>query len=239
MPARKRFLAVIPARAGSKRVPGKNRRPLAGKPLIQWTIEAAQAVSEIDTVCVSTDDEALAALADGLGVDVPFIRPVELASDTASSVDVVCHAVEWYRREAGVTFDNVILLQPTSPLRTAEHIRGAIEAFERRDADAIVSVCPVSHSPLWANTLPGNDSMAGFLPDVAKGRRSQDLPTFYRLNGAIYIVRTERLLADKAFLLPDACFAYRMPESVSVDIDSETDFRLAEALLGIEGNPSA
>lgn len=231
MPARKRFLAVIPARAGSKRLPGKNRRLLGGKPLVQWTIEAARAVPEIDTVCVSTDDKAITTLASDLGLDVPFIRPAHLSSDTANSVDVVRHALEWYRRNAGEVFDYVILLQPTSPLRTAEHIREAIAALKRHDAAAIVSVCPMSHSPLWANTLPENDSLTGFLPEMVKGRRSQDLPTYYRLNGAIYIVRTERFLTDEAFLLPDACFAYRMPESVSVDIDSEQDLRLAEAFL--------
>ncbi|MFP4252020.1 MAG: cytidylyltransferase domain-containing protein, partial [Guyparkeria sp.] len=229
---------IIPARARSKRFPGKNVKQLCGKPVFQWTVEAAQAVPDIDNICVSTDGEGIAELAVDLGVDVPFIRSRELSSDTASSVDVACDVVEWYNRERQAEFDYVILLQPTSPLRTAEHIRGAISALRHRDADAIVSVCPMSHSPLWANTLPENDSMVGFLPDMAKGRRSQDLPTYFRLNGAIYIARTERLLTDKSFLLPDACFAYRMPESASIDIDSETDFRIAEALLVKEGNAS-
>ena len=226
----RRFLALIPARGGSKRVPGKNRRLLAGKPLIQWTIEAAQEAEQIDTVCVSSDDQAIIDLGRQLGVEAPFVRPAELATDTARSTDVALHALDWYEQR-GEYFDYVVLLQPTSPLRSAEHIRQAIEVLDRRRGDAVISVCPVAHSPLWSNTLPEDDSLSGFLPDEVIGRRSQDLPSYYRLNGAIYIVRPERLREERTFFLADNIFAYRMPEVVSVDIDTELDFLMAETLI--------
>ncbi len=241
MSVKKRTLAVIPARAGSKRLPGKNYRALGGKPLIQWTIEAARSVEMIDTVCVSTDDRNIRDLAIMLGVEAPFIRPDELASDTASSIDVVCHAMDWYRKERGVVYDFVMLLQPTSPFRTADHIREALELREQRGANAVISVCPVSHSPLWCNTLPDDGDMDGFLKKEVIGARSQDLPKYYRLNGAIYIARSGCLSRKKSFLISDRCFSYRMLEVESLDIDTELDWLFGEAVLkyySIGGVPS-
>ena len=144
----KTVLAVIPARGGSKRLPRKNCLLLQGKPLIVYSIEAAKESVYIDEVVVSTDDEEIASLARQAGASVPFLRPAELSTDEASSVDVVAHALNYYQVNEKKLFDYVVLLQPTSPLRTAAHINQALELLKEKKADAIVSVCEAEHSPL-------------------------------------------------------------------------------------------
>ena len=124
-----------------------------------------------------------------------------------------------------------MLLQPTSPLRTAQHIDEAIEILFERSADAVVSVCEVDHSPLWSNTLPNNDNMSNFIRDDVLNKRSQDLEVYYRLNGAIYICDINRLLQEERFLLKENIFAYKMDKSVSIDIDEEIDLKIAQALF--------
>lgn len=224
------ILAIIPARGGSKRLPGKNMLPLAGKPLIAWTIEAAKKSKYIKTVCVSTDCEELKEIALKWGAEVPFIRPTELATDTANSVDVALHALEWYEKE-GAAFDVVILLQPTSPLRDFMDINNAIEMFFSRNANSVTSVCETAHSPLWANTLPNNLSMDGFIRDEVKNARSQDLPKYYRLNGGIYIINVEILDKDRSFISKNKSYAYIMSREKSVDIDTNIDFLVAEKII--------
>lgn len=223
------ILAIIPARGGSKRLPGKNMLPLAGKPLIAWTIEAAKKSKYIKTVCVSTDCEELKEIALKWGAEVPFIRPTELATDTANSVDVALHALEWYEKKK-VSYDTVILLQPTSPLRDFGDINKAIEMFIRKNANSVTSVCETDHSPLWANTLPNDLSMDGFIRDEVKNVRSQDLPKYYRLNGGIYIIRTVKLKEDKAFIATTDSFAFIMGKIHSIDIDTKLDFMIAESI---------
>ncbi len=227
----KSVLAVIPARGGSKRVPHKNSRLLLGKPLIVYSIEAAVQSRYIDEVVVSTDDAEIAELAKKAGASVPFMRPAELATDEASSVDVVCHALQYYQTETATSFDFIILLQPTSPLRRSVHIDQAFEQLKKNHAEAVVSVCEAEHSPLWANQLPTDGSMADFLSLEKKNTRSQDLPCYYRLNGAIYICDTLRFLQEKNFFISDHIFAYRMEQLESVDIDTELDFIVCEAIL--------
>lgn len=227
----KTFLAIIPARGGSKRLPRKNVLELGGKPLIAWTIEAALGCSFIDEVMVTTEDAEIAAVAKEYGANVPFLRPAELASDTATSFDAIRHAIDFYRTELGKEFDFVVLLQPTSPLRGSHDIGQAIELRAQKNADAIISVCEVDHSPLWANTLPPDHSMAGFLRDEVKNKRSQDLGVYYRLNGAIYICDTKVLLKNKSFLPDDSIYAYPMAIGHSVDIDTRIDFLTATAIL--------
>lgn len=226
----KKVLAIIPARGGSKRLPRKNALPLAGKPLIAWTIKAALAVASITEVMVSTDDDEISCIAKVTGAQVPYKRSAELSSDTASSIAVVIDVLNYYKQQER-EFDYVILLQPTSPLRTDKDIESAIELLEAKQADAIVSVCPVEHSPLWSNTLPEDDSLNNFISNEIKSTRSQDLPEYYRLNGAIYICRVEKLLEEQSFFLADNIFAYKMTTEASVDIDNHIDFLLAEALL--------
>lgn len=223
-------LFIIPARGGSKRLPRKNVLPLAGKPLITWTIEAALRCGIEGEICVSTDDEETAEIAVKAGASVPFIRPAELSSDQAGSAAVVKHAIDFYSHN-GKTFINLILLQPTSPLRDAADIRGAFDFFRERNAKNVVSVCPMDHSPLWSNVLPDNLSLKGFIKKEVKGRRSQDLPVYYRLNGAIYICDIDRFRKTFSLINEDEAFAYIMSAEHSIDIDTLIDVRLAELIL--------
>lgn len=226
----KRILAVIPARAGSKRLPGKNIKKLSGKPLIQWTIEAALECDLIDETVVSTDDLSIAELSKNHGASVPFIRPYSLSQDNSTSIDVLIHALDYYK-EQGLAFDYIMLLQPTSPLRNASHIYGAVNMLCEKDADAVISVCETEHSPLWANTLDETCNMDFFLRKELKNQRSQDLPKYFRLNGAIYLVDTVRLRAEKTLFITNNIYGYKMDRKSSVDIDEGIDFLLAKSIL--------
>lgn len=230
-------LAVIPARAGSKRLPGKNLLPLRGKPLIAWTIEAALGTRGITDTLVSTDSEEIAAVARDNGAAAPFLRPPDLATDTAASIDVVRHAVDYAARVMGRPCEFTVLLQPTSPLRGSSDIQAALDLLARNNADAVVSVCEAEHSPLWMNTLPADHSLDGFIREEIRNLRGQDLPRHFRLNGAIYICRTEALLREGTFFLARNAFAYVMRREDSVDIDVPLDFALAEVLLGARPAP--
>ncbi|MDH4262380.1 MAG: acylneuraminate cytidylyltransferase family protein [Spirochaetia bacterium] len=226
----KTFLAVIPARGGSKRLPGKNIADLGGKPLIAWTIEAAKSCKYIDKVIVSTDDSFISSIAKDFGAETPFVRPRELSTDQASSVDVVNHAINFYSSK-NQAYDYNVLLQPTSPFRTGRHIKEAIELLNNDKVDGVISVCPVDHSPLWSNTLPDDLSMDNFLKAEIMGKRSQDLPAYYRINGAIYINNVERLINEKTFFFTDLMKAYIMERIVSIDIDESMDLTLARCII--------
>ena len=191
----KTFLAIIPARGGSKRLPRKNILDLNGKPLIAYSIEAGLKSKYIDKVIVSSDDDEILEVSKKYGAQL-IKRPEVLASDTATTFDALKHTIDNIEK-----YDYILLLQATSPLRNEKHIDEAIELLELKKADAIVSVCEMDHSPLWSNTLPKDNSMTGFLKDEVKNKRSQDLERHYRLNGAIYICKTDKLLEDKTFFL--------------------------------------
>ncbi|WP_141053994.1 acylneuraminate cytidylyltransferase family protein [Aliarcobacter cryaerophilus] len=221
----KTFLAIIPARGGSKRLPRKNILDLCGKPLIAWSIKAGLNSKYIDKVVVSSDDDEILNISLNFGAET-IKRPVELASDTATTFDAIKHTIDNFEK-----YDYIVLLQPTSPLRDAKHIDQAIELLETKKADAVVSVCEVDHSPLWSNTLPKDGNMSNFLKDEILNKRSQDLEKYYRLNGAIYICKTEKLFENKGFFLKDNIFAYKMDRESSVDIDEEMDFKIAEVLI--------
>jgi CMP-N-acetylneuraminic acid synthetase len=230
----KKLLAIIPARGASKRLPRKNILDLSGKPLIAWTIEAALGSKYIDRVVVSTDDQEIANIAKKHGADIPFIRPSELATDQTTSVDVVLHLLNQLEKIED-KYDYVILLQPTSPLRTAKNIEEAIKLLRTKNSDAVISVCESGHPPLWYNTLPDDMSMDNFLDASIKNKRSQDLPKQYRINGAIYISSIERLRNESSFFLSENCHAYIMEQNVSIDIDTRDDFDFA--LLKMKGQP--
>ena len=226
----KKVLAIIPARGGSKGLPGKNIKELCGKPLIGWSIEQAMSCRDIDRIVVSTNDEDIAKVAKKYGAEVPFMRPAELASDTASTIDVIFHAINWLKEHEDYRPEYILLLQPTSPLRSGEDINGAIQMLKDKDVRAVVSVCETDHHPWWSNTLPENGNMKDFIrPDIFNKRR-QDLPVFYRLNGAIYLAETDYLHECNGFLGPYT-FAYNMQKEHSIDIDSDIDFKLAGLLL--------
>ena len=221
----KKFLAIIPARGGSKRLPHKNVLDLNGKPLIAYSIEAGLNSSYIDKVVVTSDDDEILTISKKYGA-VTINRPDELASDAATTFDAIKHTVDNCEK-----YDYIVLLQPTSPLRNEKHLDEAVELLESKKSNAVVSVCEMEHSPLWSNTLDESLSMAGFLKDEALNKRSQDLEKYYRLNGAIYICKTEKLLEEKSFFLKENIYAYVMDRENSIDIDEEIDFKIAEVIL--------
>ncbi len=222
----KTFLAIIPARAGSKRLLGKNILDLKGKPLMAWSIEAGLKSRYINKVLVSSDDDEILQISKSFGA-VSIKRPKELAGDTAATIDVICHVVQNEKK-----YDFVVLLQPTSPLRNEKHIDEAIELLIEKKADAVVSVCETDYSPLWCNKLPLDGSMQNFLRDEAKKLRSQELEKYYRLNGAIYICSTDKILKERTLFISNNIFAYKMDRLYSVDIDEKIDFEIAEFLMG-------
>lgn len=221
----KSFLAIIPARGGSKRLPKKNILDLHGKPLILWTIESALKSKYIDKVVVSSDDKKILEISQKYAANT-IKRPNKLANGTSSTFDAIKHTIDNVEK-----FDYIILLQPTSPLRNEKHIDEAIELLIKKDAEAIISVCEMDHSPLWSNTLANDMNMIGFLRDEVLNKRSQDLPIYYRLNGAIYICKTDRLLSEKTFFLKENIYAYNMDRECSVDIDTKLDFQIAQTIL--------
>lgn len=223
------ILALVPARGGSKGLPGKNILPLGGKPLIAWTIEAALGSRFISECIVSTDNEEIASVARAAGASVPFLRPANLADDTASSLDVVLHTLEWAKGQ-GKKYDTLLLLQPTSPLRTAEDIDSALDLFSGTNLKSCVSICETEHSPYWAFSLDDAGRLHEILPTPEKSSRRQDLPVTYQANGALYIENLEWLLEKKTFIARET-IGFVMPCIRSVDIDSALDMLVAEAIL--------
>lgn len=223
-------LAVIPARGGSKSIPGKNLAMLDGRPLIAHTIEVARLLPEIDRVVVSTDSPEIAAAARRYGAETPFLRPAELARDDTPGIDPVIHAVQWLEEHEGYHADWVLCLQPTSPLRSAEDVREALRVAAAREADAVVSVVPARHHPYWTRRVEADGRLVPFLPDAPQVARRQDLPPAYALNGAIYLVRSDVLLQRRTWYT-DRTYAVVMPPERSVDIDTPFDLDLAAALL--------
>ncbi len=228
----RRIIAIIPARSGSKGLPDKNIRLLNGKPLMAYSIIQAREAGVIDEVFLSTDSKEYADIAIQYGANVPFLRSDELASDSASTWDCVKEALSRYQA-LGKNYDIFVVLQPTSPLRTAEDILGALNQMIHTNADSVVSVCETDHSPLWCNTLPENKSLKGFIRKEIMAEARQELPAFYRLNGAIYAVSTSCFLRS-ANIYDGNSFAYIMPRDRSVDIDTLFDFSLTEYLLALK-----
>jgi len=227
----KTILGLIPARGGSKGLPRKNIKPLLGKPLIAWTIEQALASKYLDILIVSTEDKEIADISKKYGAEISFMRPKELAKDNAKGIDVVLHVIDWLKEnDKRKQYDLLMLLQSTSPLRTKEDIDKAIELLFLKEAKAIVSVCEVDHHPLWANTLPENGCMKNFIRKEIMNKNRQELPVYYRLNGAIYLAYCDYIREQKSFLGSET-FAYIMPKERSIDIDDDIDFRLAKILL--------
>ena len=220
-----KILVVIPARGGSKGLPGKNIKPLCGKPLIEYSIDVARAITSDDNICVSTDDQKIIDVVEEYGLHVPFVRPAELASDTASTNDVLLHAIQYYE-EKGKKIDKLLLLQPTSPLRTIDQVKEAIGMYHS-GIDMVVSVTK-SHAP----AVLCSDNSEGYVNLVynkhAGGRQS--LPTFYEFNGAIYVINVEAL-KNKGLGNFNKRIKYVMSKETSIDIDDIYDFMLIESIL--------
>lgn len=222
-------LAIIPARSGSKGLKDKNIKELNGKPLLGYSVEAALNSHVFDTVMVSTDSERYAEVARQCGAEVPFLRSEFTSSDSASSWDAVKEVIANYIK-IGKEFDVLVLLQPTSPLRSANDIVEAFKVFKEKNANAVISVCEVDHSPLWCNTLKEGNSMANFAKTSKPSGNRQMLDKYYRLNGAIYMLKTS-ILKNIDSLYTDECYAYIMSRRTSVDIDNIDDFKYAEFLI--------
>lgn len=224
----KKNIAIITARSGSKGLPDKNIKLLMGMPLIAYSIIAAQKSQCFHKIFVSTDSSTYAEIAMHYGADASFLRSEKTSSDTAGSWDVIREVIEEFVRR-GETYDRIMLLQPTSPLRSPDDIKKSFQLMELKDANSIVSVTATDHSPLWCNTLPEDLSMEFFRDERYCDLPRQMLPTYYRVNGAIYLVTYSELYDSK--MLRKKSYAYIMPQERSIDIDTEFDFTLAELIL--------
>lgn len=222
-------LAIIPARSGSKGLKDKNIKMLRDKPLLAYSVIVAIESGMFSHIMVSTDSEKYAGIAKEFGAEVPFLRRSETSTDTASTWDVVREVLDGYEA-LHEKFDSVCILQPTSPLRTVEDIKRGYELFIRKNANAVLSVCEMEHSPLLSNVLPEDGCMDDFLVEEKSCAPRQLLPVYYRINGALYIVK-EKYLREMSSLCDYGSYAYVMQKESSIDIDTEYDFALAEYFL--------
>ncbi len=221
-------LYIIPARGGSKGIPGKNIKPLAGKPLIEYSIDVARELADDKDICVTTDDKRIIEVVERIGLKVPFIRPEELATDHSGTYEVLLHALDFYESK-GIHYDTMVLLQPTSPFRTADDVRRCLDLYTP-DVDMVVSVKPATTNPYY-NAFETDEN--GFL-HISKGEgnytRRQDAPKVWEYNGAVYVINTASLRK-----MPLGKFTRRhmceMSAEHSIDLDTPTDWLIAEALL--------
>lgn len=225
-----RTVAVIPARGGSKGIPHKNTARIGGKPLIAWTIDAARRAPHIDRVIVSTDDDAITAIALECGAEVPFKRPEHLAQDSTPGVPPIIHALGWLADNEGYQPDGVLCLQPTSPLRSVDDIEAVVRVLSSGEADSVVSVVPSHHHPLWMKLIDGEGYMRDYTCTTSIPPRRQELPPVYALNGALYASLVPQFLQRESWY-GERTLAYVMPQDRSLDIDSEWDIRVADLIL--------
>lgn len=220
-------LAIIPARGGSKGVPNKNIIEVSSNPLISWTIDAAKKAKCITRLILSSDDSNIIKIASDFGCDTPFIRPDELARDNSSSTDVVLHALKQIPN-----FEYVMLLQPTSPLRTSQHIDEAFDLLLSSNADSCVSIAPLSKSINWMYYQNDNKKISPVVSVDQRETRRQDIQMPFVLNGAIYIMKTSNFIENKSFLTKNMV-GYEMSTENSLDIDSYEDLETFKRLIGI------
>jgi len=226
-----KILALIPARGGSKRLPGKNIRILSDKPLIVWSIDAAKGIPEICDILVSTDSSEIAEISKESGVLVPWLRPADLATDTASSVDVAIHALDWYEAEKGAV-DGILLLQPTSPFRTKKTIRKGIMLFAKHELKPVVGVSPTHAHPMWTLKMEG-DYLVPYMQEHGFESRSQDLPPAYVVNGSFYLISPKELHTFKSFFGSKTVPLLIESPQEALDIDTEWDFKIAGKVVSI------
>ena len=226
-----RVLGIVPARSGSKGVPGKNIRLLCGKPLLQYTAEAAQGARLLSRVILSTDSEEIAKVGESCGLEVPFLRPPELAEDETPMLPVVQHAVRWMENQ-GERFHAICLLQPTNPMRRAEHIDDCIRLLEKTDADAVVTILPVpaEHNPHWVYFPDESGLLNLSTGEAAPIPRRQELPIAYHREGSVYVTRRDVLMDGNTFY-GERLAGYLINAESSVNIDRPQDWQRAEKLL--------
>lgn len=235
MPAGAAVLGIILARGGSKGIPRKNVQPAGGKPLIAWTIEAGLRSGALARLIVSTDNDEIAAVSREWGAEVPFQRPAALAQDDTGSIETTIHAVEFMADRHDYRPEYVLLLQPTSPLRTAEDIKGAVRLARERQADGVVSVTAAHSHPYWMKTIGEDGVLRDFLKPERPYTRRQDLPPVYFIDGALYLVRRDVLLERRTFYT-DRTYAYVMPADKTLDVDSPWDLMVADLVLRARDN---
>lgn len=232
------MLAIIPARSGSKGLPGKNIKSFNGKPLIQYTIEAACNSKYIDNVIVSTDDKEIARISKNAGAQIPFLRPAELAGDDSSAVDVYLHAVDFMMKKTKTKIDKFIVLLGTAPLRTSEHIDEACQLFFQKKADTLVSMKEAETPLSWyyCKNEEGyvcNADLANSNINMMANRQKNS--TYYVPNGAIYILDYSILKEQRTYYTENTV-AYIMESKHSIDIDNQLDFEIAEYIARIKNN---
>jgi len=227
----KTFLAIIPARGGSKGLPGKNIKELCGKPLIAWSIEAGLKSKYLDEVVVSTDYQSIADIAKEYGASAPFLRPDYLASDTATSFDAVKHTIDYYKNELNREFDYIVLLEPTSPLREMTDIDNAIEQLLNSSADSIVGISKTEdQNPAFLVNKDSSDFISGYQNKDMKVLRRQDILDVYFFEGTIYVSKSDVLLVKKTFYHKNT-IGYEVPKYKSLEIDDIDDFIMVEAIM--------
>jgi N-acylneuraminate cytidylyltransferase/CMP-N,N'-diacetyllegionaminic acid synthase len=229
------MVAIIPARGGSKGVQGKNIKLLCGKPLIAYTIEAAKAAKRIDRIVLSTDDTDIAQIARAYNVDIPFMRPKELAQDDSRGIDTYIYTIDKLNKELNNHYDEFIVLQPTSPLRMPEDIDNAIELFYKNNANAVIACVMMPHPPTWARKINKDGKIENYFNIDIENKNRQEFESAYLPNGAIYILKYS-FLTEKYAYYSDKTYAYLMPPERSIDIDTELDFKLAELLIKERGS---
>ena len=223
-----KILALILARGGSKRLPGKNIRLLGGKPLIVWSIDVAKHIHEICDILVSTDDPVIESVSKEAGALVPWIRPADLATDTASSVDTALHALDWYEAENGPV-DGLLLLQPTSPFRTKKTVRKGISLFKKNNNQTVLGVSPTHAHPMWTFKKDGK-YLVPFMQENGFNMRSQDLPAAYVVNGSLYLITPTALRTNLTFIQNNTIPLIIEEKCEALDIDTEYEFSIAEVI---------
>lgn len=230
-----KILCIIPARGGSKRLPGKNIKSLNGIPLIGYAIRAAKGSRYVDKIIVSTDDEEIAHVAKEQGAEVPFMRPTELATDTATTLAVLQHAVK-YLNDAGEKFNIIVLIQPTVPGVESIDVDVAIEKLVDSGSSSCISICEINDRPEFMYRLSGEGMITRY--NNTHVGRTQDMEPLYRVNGAVYATAHDTLMKDNLIIDNTSCAGVLMPRERSIDIDSALDFTLAEQLLKSETDAS-
>ncbi|MDX8400578.1 MAG: acylneuraminate cytidylyltransferase family protein [Gallionellaceae bacterium] len=229
-----RILALVTARGGSKRVPKKNMRELGGKPLILWSIDSARDIPEICDILVSTDSSDIASACLDAGAMVPWIRPAELATDTAGSVEVALHALDWYEAKMGKV-DGLLLLQPTSPFRTKDTINNGIRKFKQHAGLTVLGVSPTHSHPMWTLKEDG-EYLVPYTQENGFGMRSQDLPPALMVNGSFYLITPENLRVHRSFVTTQNVPLLVSSPQESLDIDTEWDFQIAQYIVECKKN---
>lgn len=225
-----KVLAVIPARGGSKGLRGKNLRPLLGKPLLHWSVAHALNAPSVTTVAVSTDDPEIADSAKHAGAEIPFLRPEELSHDSASSIDVLLHCLDWYE-STGKSFDAVVMVEPTSPLREVSDIEEGLAALLSRGSGSVVSVCESEgEHPSFSYRKSPDSRIAPYTGVQPTNLRRQDIEPIYFLDGTFYASFVDALRTHKSFYHEET-FSIEVPKWKSLEIDDIYDFAMVEAVM--------